>query len=199
MNREVAMHELRKAMQEVQPPSELQLKALELYRMQHSAANRRSNWLYAIAMAAAAIICIAVYLGTRPESKPGPIVAKAPEAPVTIASAVAPAPAPTSVTPPVPAAVAARRARPRKVQRGSEPRPESPVTEVATDFLPLPYAPPLARGEAATVIRVGLPQSAVRQFGLPVSYERNMQRVPADIVLGQDGVARAVRFVSYTR
>jgi hypothetical protein len=49
--------------------------------------------------------------------------------------------------------------------------------------------------EDATVVRVQLPRSAMRMVGLPVNEERAGERIRADVVLGQDGIARAVRFV----
>jgi hypothetical protein len=59
----------------------------------------------------------------------------------------------------------------------------------------LPYAPPIDVNDEAQVIRVRLPRSAMRTVGLPVNEDRWFERVPADVLLGQDGIARAVRFV----
>ena len=65
---------------------------------------------------------------------------------------------------------------------------------VATDFFPL------QRGWTQTdephqLIRIRLPRSEMRRFGLPVSFESDQTNVHADVLLGPDGVARAVRFV----
>lgn len=70
---------------------------------------------------------------------------------------------------------------------------------MATAFFALPYAAPLAPDDAGQVVRVTLPQSAMRSVGLPVNEERWYDRVPADVVLGQDGIARAVRFVKFAQ
>ncbi len=67
--------------------------------------------------------------------------------------------------------------------------------EIATDFLPIGYGTPLAPDEFAQVIRVSVPRSDLAQFGLPVRFDEGPERVTADIVLGEDGIARAVRFV----
>jgi hypothetical protein len=75
------------------------------------------------------------------------------------------------------------------------PKPAEPMPEVATEFLPVPAAPPLERGEHAAVVRVQLPRSSLRTFGLPFSEEQRFERVSADVVLGQDGLIRAVRFI----
>jgi hypothetical protein len=49
--------------------------------------------------------------------------------------------------------------------------------------------------EFSQVVRVQLPASALREVGLPVSYASAGDQVKADIVLGHDGMARAIRFV----
>ena len=67
--------------------------------------------------------------------------------------------------------------------------------EVAGNFYPLPetdYLPPM---DSATVVRVQLPMSSLRLIGWPVSEERAGERIQADVLLGQDGLARGVRFV----
>jgi len=82
-----------------------------------------------------------------------------------------------------------------RVQR---PRPLAPAVgdpEVATKFYALPDADIFAPVEDATVVRVQLPRSAMRMIGLPVNEDRAAERIRADVVLGQDGIARAVRFI----
>jgi hypothetical protein len=49
--------------------------------------------------------------------------------------------------------------------------------------------------EGAQVVRVEMPRYAMARFGLPVNMERYDERVKADIWLGADGLARAIRFV----
>lgn len=68
--------------------------------------------------------------------------------------------------------------------------------ETVTDFLPLIYSNvPMAEGQ---LVRVELPRSALASFGLeltePVGDVPAMP-VLADVVVGEDGLARAVRFV----
>jgi hypothetical protein len=68
-------------------------------------------------------------------------------------------------------------------------------TELATDFFPLmDTPPPFERGE---LLRVVVPAATMLQVGLPVSQEHWADPVQADILLGQEGLARAIRFVSY--
>lgn len=67
--------------------------------------------------------------------------------------------------------------------------------EIVTDFLPLTHAGSLTQMDDGQVVRVELPRSALQSFGLPVNAERAGERVKADVLLGHDGVARAIRFV----
>ena len=70
--------------------------------------------------------------------------------------------------------------------------------ELATDFFALPGAlPPTGpdTAESRHLIRIRIPRSEMRRFGLPVSFESDTPDVAADVLLGADGVARAVRFV----
>ena len=45
------------------------------------------------------------------------------------------------------------------------------------------------------MVRVRLPRSALAAFGLPMNEQRAEETIQADVVLGEDGLARAVRFV----
>ncbi|HEX8706837.1 MAG TPA: hypothetical protein VF723_01135 [Pyrinomonadaceae bacterium] len=67
--------------------------------------------------------------------------------------------------------------------------------EIATDYLPLSYESGLTQMDDGQVVRVELPRSALQSFGLPVNMERANERVKADVLLGNDGMARAIRFV----
>ena len=49
--------------------------------------------------------------------------------------------------------------------------------------------------ESATIVRVQLPMSSLRLMGLPVNEDRAAEAIQADMLLGQDGLARGVRFV----
>ena len=67
--------------------------------------------------------------------------------------------------------------------------------ELATDFYPLTYEASLAPLESGRVVRVELPRSALISMGLPMSMERVGGSVRADVLLGDDGLAHAIRFV----
>jgi hypothetical protein len=73
--------------------------------------------------------------------------------------------------------------------------PRAEVQEVVTDFYPLVNpAPPFERGR---LLRVELPASAMRMVGLPVHAERLSDTVQADVLVGEEGLPRAIRFVKF--
>ena len=81
--------------------------------------------------------------------------------------------------------------------RAAQPAPAAGagVEEIATDFIPLTQDARLAAAEGGQVVRVELPRTALQRFGLPMNVELTGGRVKADVMLGYDGVARAIRFV----
>ncbi len=62
-------------------------------------------------------------------------------------------------------------------------------------FYPLPEAEALPAVENATVVRVQLPVSSLRLMGFPVDEDSADGAVQAELLLGQDGLARGVRLV----
>jgi len=68
--------------------------------------------------------------------------------------------------------------------------------EIVTDFIALSHGGArLSAGDGGQLVRVELPRSALERFGLPMNVERANERVKADVLLGEDGMARAIRFV----
>ena len=68
-------------------------------------------------------------------------------------------------------------------------------SEIATDFIPLSYMTTAGLQDGGQIVRVQLPRSALANFGLPVNMDRYNEKVKADVLLGVDGTARAIRFV----
>ncbi|HYG08643.1 MAG TPA: hypothetical protein VD835_01590 [Pyrinomonadaceae bacterium] len=68
--------------------------------------------------------------------------------------------------------------------------------ESVTEFIPLvtgvPGATPLEGGQ---LVRVQIPRAALASLGLPLNAERGNEPIKADVLLGNDGLARAIRFV----
>lgn len=100
-------------------------------------------------------------------------------------------PAPVVTEEPAPAPVAAASAvAPRRAKR-----PAVRNAEYVTEFVPLRYGKPLESGEPVVVVRMELPGSQLRRLGLPVAPDAASGTVKADVLLGGDGLAKAIRFV----
>lgn len=67
--------------------------------------------------------------------------------------------------------------------------------EIATDFIPLGNINSATLQDGGYIVRVELPRSALVKFGLPVNMDRLNENVKADVWLGVDGLAHAIRFV----
>jgi hypothetical protein len=99
-----------------------------------------------------------------------------------------------------------RASRTRQARRGNRPRLKEVIIidgmttyakdgGDATDFFPLAYGDDQKPMERGQVIRVQMQRSALIAFGLPVNIERADTPVKADLLVGEDGMARAIRFV----
>jgi hypothetical protein len=67
--------------------------------------------------------------------------------------------------------------------------------EVGTEFFPVAQLDDWTPFDGGRLVRVELPKSALGVFGLPVDEERGPDRVQADVMLSNDGLLRAIRFV----
>jgi hypothetical protein len=134
---------------------------------------QRAAWRAGVA----AVVVIAAFLAVAGRRHPRPKVS--PAQPGTAVAVRMPQPL---------APVLPRRAVPAEVRA-------APPEEVDTPFFPLLDAPPpFERGE---LVRVTLPASAMRVVGLPVREESLDDLVLADVLIGDEGMARAIRFVSF--
>lgn len=92
---------------------------------------------------------------------------------------------------------------PRQIHRNATPRrsqPETPMAnhvsnEIATDFMPLGDPNPAALQDGGQIVRVKLRRSALIRFGFPMNMDRYNENVKADVLVGVDGLAHAIRFV----
>ena len=169
------------------------------------------SWRY---LAVAAVILVAVALGIA-----GYKMRQAP--PVDSQAGLMPAtetPVPIAPTPPIkdsaevptikrkPTPMVAKKHRPGKFRPDASARStfvsvvvgtvtDPETSEVVSPFMALGDTNPANIQEGAQVVRVELPRYAMARFGLPVNMERYDERVKADVWLGADGLARAIRFV----
>jgi anti-sigma factor RsiW len=100
-------------------------------------------------------------------------------------------------------ALAAFLVRPRQTEAVRPPAPHS--TELALwqptpypeGFIALPNSTHAPSGdEDVNLVRVEVPRSAMLALGFDIGAERAEELVEADVMLGPDGVARAVRFLN---
>jgi len=91
---------------------------------------------------------------------------------------------------------------PRAIHRNNLGRraPEMPVAnhvtnEIATDFMPLGDMNLVSLQDGGQIVRVKLRRSTLARFGFPVNMDRYNENVKADVLVGADGLARAIRFV----
>lgn len=148
---------------------------------------RRPNkriWI-AAAVAIAAVFAIVVLMPRTPKQS-------RPVQPVVVAKQT-PTPAPVRVAETTPPVVVKQTPKPRPVFRNSPPAPREVVSEFVAlaenEFLPTP--------RQAQVLRVSVPRATLTSLGFPVVGEDAVRedRVTADVLMDEDGVARAVRFV----
>jgi hypothetical protein len=67
--------------------------------------------------------------------------------------------------------------------------------EVVTRFFPVAGGDLLSPLNSGRLIRVQLPRSTLMVFGIPMNEARAAEAVKADVLVGEDGLARAIRFV----
>ncbi len=146
--------------------------------------------------AAAAVILLAVilpvWLRTSPQTQPAN-------------NAVASSPTPKSVDqspaiPPEPPAVAITpRKKPSSIRKAKTSQPANAYQAVAgkttDEYVPLTYLAKTTAIDSGTIVRVRLSRSALVSLGLPVNLENTSDSVSAEVVMGDDGVARAIRLV----
>jgi hypothetical protein len=76
-------------------------------------------------------------------------------------------------------------------------RPRSQRLAASSPFIPLPYGDENLVDDGATIVRVEMPRSALRAAGFAVAQDRAGDPVRADLLVGADGLAHAVRLVDF--
>ena len=74
----------------------------------------------------------------------------------------------------------------------ARPNEAESMTDCISLVADAPAATPLESGQ---LVRVRVPRAALASLGLPLNAERGNEPVKADVLLGGDGLARAIRFV----
>lgn len=147
------------------------------------------------ALAVAAVIVLAVWLGGRPVTPPQTDGRRQPAVSAPSPS-VSPAPEQAGRQQGAPI-VEARSAARRSIARPSRsPRRTAASNRVQSfEFMTLPGAVGLPELESGTVVRIALPVGALPEYGLDIVTNGAKTTVEADVLVGQDGMARAIRLV----
>ena len=139
-------------------------------------------------LAAALVLCVSGAVWWRhpaaPTPRPGLEVLAAPSAAASTSVAAASSSA-------VPGAGPAVRST-RRLRRAARPA-ALPVVQ-AVGFLPIPSAAGLPDFESGEIVRLGIPVTALPNYGLEIP-AGGRPSVQADLLVGQDGRARAIRLV----
>ena len=156
---------------------------------------RAARWIYALA--SAAVIALAVWSGTRPSRSTspdaGPISAGSPTASPAVSSTAVPEET-TSASPTVEPGTAPHRPVPVRAGTGRRAAPGKQVRSF--EFLTLPGAAGLPELESGSVVRIAVPVGALPEYGLDIVQGGSKTTVDADVLVGQDGLARAIRLVT---
>jgi len=137
------------------------------------ARRRRSHRPWWLLAAAACIAGVAAFW-TKPAAPPKP--------PVQVVRAAAPAPV----------AVAATLPLPKRVRKLAPPKP----ADSEPQFIRIPYSAPLAPYERAEIVRADIPVAALTAAGFNVATSDTGATAQADLLIGEDGMAHAVRLIS---
>jgi hypothetical protein len=86
---------------------------------------------------------------------------------------------------------ATRSGEPRALARATTAK----STEETTAFIPLTYTGGATSEAGSMVVRVEVPRATLLSLGLPLNLERGDSHVKADLLVGDDGITRAIRFV----
>jgi hypothetical protein len=184
---------LAEEMESLNAPPEIEQKLRETFRARKVVRPvwRRSRSYWIAAVAAMILIVISVIALRSRTERPVQIRAEQ-TAPPQIQKGE---PAPVVETPKT-QEVVAQKPRRRSPRRPANSEVANHVNrEIATDFMPLGYLNPATLQDGGQIIRVEVPRSALVNFGLPVNMNRYHEKVKADVLLGVDGMAHAIRFV----
>jgi hypothetical protein len=169
-------------------PDILQTRLLAEFDAAKSSRHRRTilRWLpIAAALAIAAFFTGRLLMETR-RVEPRPVSAhvQAPPASSTVAHIADP------VTNTVPAS------HPRSAGHRTPSTPPAANGETDQAFFQIPYTLPLAPDERTEIVRMDMPVAAMIAAGLPLDVADSGAHAQADVLVGEDGRARAIRLVS---
>jgi hypothetical protein len=84
---------------------------------------------------------------------------------------------------------------PRRSEAGGTVDTNQTVAQNTGEYLPLTYLAKSTAIDSGTIVRVELSRSALASLGIRTNFEGTGKSVKADVVVGDDGVAQAIRLV----
>jgi hypothetical protein len=154
------------------------------FRRRKTASSHRRVQRQIAALAVAATVLLVLGISLRRWSAPKPNIAPV----ANVAGNTPSSPEVSPVTAPV-----------NSQQQEQESANQPGDSEYATAFVPLPYADDPTAVDGGTVVRVILSRPALASLGVPVTDPGSTDRIPADLLLSEDGAPQAIRLVSETR
>ena len=179
------LQDLKEAMRNAAAPERVEAALVAAFREHARVAPPRRplawpRWALAAGVAAALLVVVTPGLF---RDKPAP-----PPQPVSVATAPAP-------VQPIPAAALEPATVPLEQAVRRVPPPPARPAEIATDFIPVAPPETWQPGTSGQILRVRLPRTSLASFGLPMNADLSAEPVRADVIVSQDGVVRAIRFV----
>jgi hypothetical protein len=162
---------------DLEAPPRVEAALLQEFRRHQMEASRKSIPWRLAALGAAAAVLLAFGLLLRREVNP--VHRGSSTAQIALSKAVLPTAAPDA-------------------SAGETDQNQNDDSEYATAYVPLPGASDPATLEGGSIVRVVLSRSALLSLGLPVTDAGAGDRIPADLVLSEDGAPQAIRLVSQT-
>jgi hypothetical protein len=188
-----SLQSLAREMASLNAPPEVEQKLRAAFRARAAVARRSYVNYWVAGIAAVLLIAISVIAINWDSDPRQQLNADVPKAPQIKEEKEEPR---AEALPKEPEVVLAEKPRRRPVRRAQRSEVANHVTrEIATDFMPLGYLNPASLQDGGQIVRVELPRSALVNFGLPVNMDRYHEKVKADVLLGVDGLAHAIRFV----
>ncbi|MEP6635348.1 MAG: hypothetical protein ABJB97_01390 [Acidobacteriota bacterium] len=171
-----------------------------------------NRWGYFAAVAAAVVLIVVGISVARLRQTPSqnvaqnvaeavtPVEAKVPHESLPVTDEPAPAVSPVKeIKRPDSAAMRRTKAHQTKARPDASPNPGDIAGlqqgEVASAFVPLGYMSPVSFQDGGQIVRVELTRAAMANLGFAVNMDRYNERVKADVLVGNDGLARAIRIV----
>lgn len=88
---------------------------------------------------------------------------------------------------------------PHPVSHAAVPKPSPPVVAVQpSGFVELPWSAGLPAFESGEIVRMEVPVASLPAYGIDISPGVGTRPLEADLLIGQDGFARAIRLVTNT-